>query len=278
MPDLSGPGRIQRVERDQVVESLGLRLAQQFAHTRTLELEDAERGAFLEHLVGLRIVERNVVDVEVDALSPFDFLQRIVDQRERAQPEEVHLQEADPLDLLHVPLGDDFVARPFIEGRVVGDRPGCDDDARGVDRGVTRHPFETLADLDDLLDLGILRDHVLQDRVLGERLFQRHVERRRDLLRDVVHIGVWHVERPSDVTHDSLGLHRPEGDDLRDILTPVLARDVIDHLAAPALTEVDVDVRHRHALGIEEAFEQQVVMDRIDIGDAEAPRDQRSGS
>jgi hypothetical protein len=32
---------------------------------------------------------------------------------------------------------------------------------------------------------------------------------------------------------------------------------VADHLVAPVLAEVDVEVGHRHAFGIEEALEQQ---------------------
>ena len=196
-------------------------------------------------------------------------------QRQRAQPEEVHLQEADPLDLLHVPLGGDFVARPLVERRVVGDRARRDHDARGVHRGVARHALEAPADVDDFLDLGVLRRHVLEDRVLGERLVERHVERRRDLLGDPIDVGVRHVERPPDVAHHRLRLHRPEGDDLRDVLAPVLPRDVVDDFAAAALAEVDVDIGQRHALGVEEALEEQVELERIDVGDAHAPRDER---
>ena len=143
----------------------------------------------------------------------------------------------------------------LVERRVVGDRPRRDDDAGGVHRGVARHALEALADVEDLLDLRVLRRHVLEDRVLGERLVERHVERRRDLLGDAVDVGVRHVERAADVAHDRLRLHRPEGDDLRDVLAAVLARDVVDHLAAPPLAEVDVDVGQRHALGVEEALE-----------------------
>ena len=57
---------------------------------------------------------------------------------------------------------------------------------------------------------------------------------------------------------------------------PVLARDVVDDLAAPALAEVDVDVGQRHALGVEEALEDEVVLDRIDVGDAQAVGDEAS--
>ena len=111
-------GAVQRVERDQVVEPLRLRLAQDVAHAAALELEDAERLSVLENLVGLGIVERNGVDVELDAGGPLDLGDRVEDQRQRAQPQEVHLEEPDPLDLLHRPLGHDFVAGPFVERRV----------------------------------------------------------------------------------------------------------------------------------------------------------------
>jgi len=42
-------------------------------------------------------------------------------------------------------------------------------------------------------------------------------------------------------------------------------RDVIDEFAAPAHAEVDIDIGHRNAFGIEEALEEQVVLERIDV-------------
>ena len=51
---------------------------------------------------------------------------------------------------------------------------------------------------------------------------------------------------------------------------------VADHLVAPVLAEVDVEVGHRHALGIEEALEQQAEADRIEIGDGERIGDERA--
>jgi hypothetical protein len=53
-------------------------------------------------------------------------------------------------------------------------------------------------------------------------------------------------------------LQRPEGDDLPDGVGAVLVADVLDDLAAALLAEVDVEVGHRDAFGIEEALEQQV--------------------
>ena len=190
------------------------------------------------------------------------------------RPEEVHLQQADALDLLHRPLRRDFVAVALEERRVVGDRAGRDDHARGVDAGVARHALEALAHLEHVVDARIVLRHLAQDGVLGQRLVERHVERRRDLLGDAIDVGVGHVHRAADVADHRLRLHRAEGDDLRDVLAAVFCGDVVDHLAAAPLAEVDVDIGQRHALGVEEALEDQVVVQRVDVGDAQRPRDQ----
>ena len=73
------------------------------------------------------------------------------------------------------------------------------------------------------------------------------------------------------------GLHRAEGDDLAHAGPAVALADVLDHLAPALEAEVDVDVGHRHALGIEEPLEQQVELERADVGDAERVRHDRAG-
>ena len=78
---------------------------------------------------------------------------------------------------------------------------------------------------------------------------------------DAVDFAVGHTERPADVAHGGLRAQRAEGDDLGDVVGAVLARDVRDHLVATAVLEVDVDVGHRHAVGVEEALEGQRVAD-----------------
>ena len=59
---------------------------------------------------------------------------------------------------------------------------------------------------------------------------------------------------------------------------PYFVGDVLDDPVAALHAEVDVEVRHRDAFGIQEALEQQVVLDRIEIGDAERIGHQRAGA
>ena len=83
-------------------------------------------------------------------------------------------------------------------------------------------------------------------------------------------------EHAARIAHRRLRRHRAVGDDLADAIATVFLRDVVDHLVAADHAEVDVEVRHRHTFGVEEAFEQQVVADRVEVGDAERVGDKRT--
>src|SRR6202008_1564794 len=53
--------------------------------------------------------------------------------------------------------------------------------------------------------------------------------------------------------------------------------DVAHHPLAAAHREIDVDVGHRHALGVEETLEEQLVAQRVHVGDLQAVGDDRPG-
>ena len=57
----------------------------------------------------------------------------------------------------------------------------------------------------------------------------------------------------------------------------VLRVDVLDHLLAPLVLDVEIDVGRLGALARQEALEQQAHAHRIDRGDAEAVADRRVG-
>src|SRR5208283_5572903 len=75
-----------------------------------------------------------------------------------------------------------------------------------------------------------------------------------------------------------LGRHGSEGDDLRDLVAAVLLRHVINDLAATVHTEVNINVGQADALRIQEALKQQLVLQRVNIGDAKCVGHQRSCS
>ncbi len=92
------------------------------------------------------------------------------------------------------------------------------------------------------------------------RVVQRDAELEGNELGDLVDEAVTHSEHATDVAHHGLRGHGAVGDDLRDPLAAVLLRHVLDDAVAAFHAEVDVEVGHRHAFGIQEALEQQVVL------------------
>ncbi len=132
-----------------------------------------------------------------------------------------------------------------------------------------------------LLEFGCFLARVDQARVgpLGHAR-QGHLlaRRRRDQLGDAVHMAVAHAEHAADVAQRGLGGHGAEGGDLAHRVAAVLGLDVVDDALAVGLAEVDVEVGHRHALGVQEALEQQVVLQRVQSGDEQRIGHQRAGT
>ena len=228
--------------------------------------------------VGRRIVERQRRQIDIDA-ALLQQLHRDVEHRQRLQAEEVELHQSRRLDPFHVELGHRHVGlRIAIERHQFAQRPVADHDAGGVGRGVAGQAFEALRDVEGARHHRVLVAKRLQLRLALDRLRQRH--RRGRILRhqfgQLVDLAVRHLQHAADVAQHAARLQRAEGDDLRHLVAAVALLHVVDHLVAAVLAEVDVEVRHRHALGIEEALEQQAEADRIEIGDGQRIGDQRA--
>ena len=266
-------GPEERDERDEVLELRRLHLPQRLAHARGLELEDAGRVATLEHLVRRRVVERDRRDVDVA-----DELHRGVDHVEVAQAEEVDLQEAEGLDVAHRELRDELlVGALLLKRHDVRQRPVGDDDAGCVDRVLAHEPLERLREIDDLAHERIRV--VRRPQLLAglHRLLEVDLRPFRDELRDPVDGAVRHFEHAAGVTNRGARHHRPEGDDLRHAVAPVLLGGVVDDAIAAGDGEVDVDVGHGLPARVQHPLEEQVVLHRVDLGDAQAVGDERAG-
>ena len=142
--------------------------------------------------------------------------------------------------------------------------------------GIPRQALELAGEIDDRRDFLVLAVHSREFVVLGQRLFERHADFERHLLGDPVHESVRMTEDPARVANDGLGRHRAVSDDLGHALAAVALRNVLDHAVPAFHAEIDVEVRHGYALGVQEALEQQVVFERVEVGDSEHEGDQRA--
>ncbi len=103
-----------------------------------------------------------VVDVEVDAARVADDLDGVGEHVEVAQAEEVHLQQAEVFDAVHLVLRHDrrflgILARVglALDRQVLGERVLGDHHRGGVDAVLAAQAFEALGDVDDPLAVGV---------------------------------------------------------------------------------------------------------------------------
>ncbi len=270
---------------DDVLEGVGLEVLEELLHAARLELEDAGGLAGLEELVGRRVVERDGAEVEglllgLEVGALVDEADGDVDDREGLEAEEVELDQARLLDVVLVVLGDDDLA--VLEARdVIPERPLADDHARGVHAGVAGEALQLLRLLEQLGDGGVAVPQRLELGLdvegLGDGVGDPGAldgDQVGDLLR--LHGGEAHGA--GHVLDDALGLQLVEGGDLPDAVLAVAIGDVGDDLVAPVHAEIDVEVGHAHALRVEEALEEQVVREGIEVGDPHRVRDQGAGA
>ena len=118
----------------------------------------------------------------------------------------------------------------------------------------------------------------LQARLVIDRPAERDRISRvlRHELAQLVDLPVRHLQYAADVAQDAARLQRAEGDDLSDLSAAVFLLDVVNDFVAALLAEIDIEVRHRDALGIEKSLEQKPEPDRIEIGDGQRIGDERA--
>ena len=111
-------GTVEGVHSDEVFEDCRLQFAQVFLHALRLKLEGADGAPLLIELVGLGIVDRDVIKVDVYTSRTFDIRAGLLQLRERLQTQEVHLDESCRFDDVTIILR--TVGLGTLEIRVVG--------------------------------------------------------------------------------------------------------------------------------------------------------------
>src|SRR5690606_38645961 len=224
------------------------------------------------------VVLREGVRVEVDAARSLDDTHRGLDERQGPQAQEVHLDEPELLDRAHAVLDDDRPVTGAEHRREVLDRVASDDHACRVNRGVPVEALQRPGNVDVAAGAGVVELLEFRDVAQGVVDLDAATLHDGDELGDLVGVAVWHVEDPGGVFDGSPRRHRPESGDVRHPVVAVLLPHVVDDLPTTHVGEVDVEVRHGDTFGVEEAFEQQVEVQRVDVGDPDGVGDYRACS
>ena len=267
-------GAVGRDDDGKIFNGLRLEADADAGHACGLHLEHARRPALRQHLHDLRVVVLHTVHGEIRVLFA-DLLDRVVNDRDVAKAEEVHFQQAQFLQRGHGILRHDRVV-VCGERDVIADRQARDDHTCGVGRGVARHSLERTRRVDELLHARVLLVHLLQLRRNLQRLVQRHMQRGRNELCDHIRLGIGEAQRPADVADGAACRHRTEGRDLRHMIVAVFPAHIVHDLATAGVAEVHIDIGHRHALRVQEAFEEEAVFHRVDLGDVQRIGDHRA--
>ncbi len=262
---LDRPGTHERDLHGQVLEVLGPRLQQALHLRAALDLEDADRVRLLDLLVDAGVVERHTREVDRLASQPRDAVDRVLDGREHAEPEEIDLQEAGVAAAVLVPLADlASCHRGGLYRHEVDQRPGRDDHAAGMLADVTRQPCDLLRQLAE-------RGPAWACMCAGHAVELVSDAGRIPAVGDPCEpfqLGERQPERLADVANRTTAAIARERRDERGVLTAVALGDAHDQLLSDVTRKVEVDVGHGDHLVVDEATERQAGRDGIDVREA----------
>ena len=155
-------GSVEGIHGDEVTNDGRFQFTQVFLHTGGLELEDSHRAAFLEELIGQLIVNRYMVDVDINAACFLDVTQTFFDDRQGNQTEEVHLDQPHTFYHMSVVFGHEYAFLAVLifdgtQGREVGQVVCADDDATGMYAHLADRTFEACRVLEHRLGVGVAK-------------------------------------------------------------------------------------------------------------------------
>ena len=219
-------------------------------------------------------------------MAEFHIFDRVLDDRQGLQAQEIHLEQAGVFRHRVVELRARH--RAVLGGRnrhEVGDVVGGDDDPTGVDACVSNAAFEDPRSLErltlqsrlgadglQLLHHGeALAPHLLLQRLVvqAEHLLEGDV---RNELGEAVRVTQRQFHDARRVANGRLGGHGPVGDDLGHLVGAILVDHIVNDPATPLVVKVNVDIGETDTVWVQEPLEQQVVLDGVDVGDADAVR------
>ena len=256
---------------DEIVEAAWAK-AREHVHLRpALDLEHAERIALAQHVIDPRLLARDRRQLPPFAMMRLDQVERLADTGQHAERQHVDLEDAELLDVVLVPFDEGaIVHRAIADGHGLDQRLLGQDESADMLRQMARHADQLAREEEHAAEVrvGKIEPGLGHAIILDLRLHHPPMgrgDRGSDVFRQPHHLADL-----ADCRARAVVDHRRGDPGAVAAIFPV---DVLDHLLAPLMFEVDVDVGRLLALLGDEAFEQERVGRGIDRGDAEAIAD-----
>ena len=199
------PGPVQGNDCRQIFDRLGLHPDAHAGDARRLQLENTRRPALAQHGEGLSVVVRDMLHRKVRRI-PADLLHRVINDRQVAQAQKIHLEQAQLLNGRHRELGDDGIIIPG-QRDIIAHRPLGDDDTSGVGRGIAGHPLNGPGRIHQLFNPLIAVIELPQLRRDAQCLVQRHMQCRRNLLGDDIRLRISKIHHAAHIPDGGPGGH-----------------------------------------------------------------------
>ena len=256
----------------QVVEGFGLE-PRQHGHLRPgFDLEHANGVGAADHRVGRLVLGGNAGDGPGLLLTvATDQVEAATQRAEHAQGEDIHLEQAYQVQVVLVPLDDGAIGHGGIFHRHQGiQRVLGNHETAGMLRQMPRETEQ----------LARQYQHPAQQCIVRiEAALAQALRRRQPFATPAATVGQSidlvrrQPQRPSHVAYRS-GTVIGTGDRRqRRAATAIAAEDVLQHLFAPVVLEIHIDIRRLVALLGQETRKQHVVLDWIQLSDAQRKTD-----
>ena len=221
------------------------------------------------------IVEGDPREVDPLAARAGDQLDGALDRGEHPQPEQVDLQEAGVGAGVLVPL-DELAAlhRRRHHRAAVDQRPGRDDHPAGMLGDVARQP-ERLPREARRARPSARRARALPERAREVALDLSRCPKAVGAARDTLDLARRQPEHLAELADRAARAKAREGRDERRAVAAVALVDTADQDLADVAREVEVDVRQRGQLGVQEAPHREAAGERVDVREAGQVADDR---
>ena len=218
-----------------------------------------------------------MVNVNGYAVVLFSQPHRVLDNRQGPQPQKIHFEKSQLLDGCHGKLGGDGAVRGPGQRHKLVNGPAANHYPGRMHGCMPGQSLQTPGHVDEIMDLFILIVCLLKIRIHGQSLIQRHPQIPRDHLGNGVAQGIGQIQHTPHIADNTLGRQGTEGDNLHHLVLAVFAHHVVNYLLAPLITKVNINIRHGHALRVQETLKEKIITHRINIGDSQCVAYNASG-